>query len=110
MTIANMMTMMILVIAATYTEILTMMLTVLMMMMKKKMMMKLMLMMVMMMIVMMMMQSMRPWPCLLIPCDHTRGLRGRPAHFTESRNLDFIDSVNPRFSTKIFPFQSSTIT
>ena len=79
MTIANMITMMMLMIAATYTVILTTMLTVLMMMMKK----------------MMMMQSMRPWPCLLIPCDHTRGLRGRPAHFTESRNLDFIDSVNP---------------
>ena len=82
MTIANMMAMMILVTAATYTVILTTMLTVLMMM---KMMVK----------KMMMMQSMRPWPCLLIPCDHTRGLRGRPAHFTESRNLDFIDSVNP---------------
>ena len=92
MTIANMITMMMLMIAATYTEILTMMLTVLMMMKKKMMMMK---MMTMMMMVMMMMQSMRPWPCLLIPCDHTRGLRGRPAHFTESRNLDFIDSVNP---------------
>ena len=89
--------MMILVIAATYTEILTMMLTVLMMMKKKMKMEKMMTMMrmVMMMMVMMMMQSMRPWPCLLIPCDHTRGLRGRPAHFTESRNLDFIDSVNP---------------
>ena len=83
MTIANMITMMMLMIAATT------MLTVLMMMKKKIMMM------MMMMIVMVMMQSMRPWPCLLIPCDHTRGLRGRPAHFTESRNLDFIDSVNP---------------
>ena len=79
MTIANMITMMMLMTAVTYTVILTTMLTVLMLMMKK----------------MMMMQSMRPWPCLLIPCDHTRGLRGRPAHFTESRNLDFIDSVNP---------------
>ena len=85
MTIAKMMTMRILVIAATYTVILTTMLTVLMLMMMMMMMMK----------KMMMMQSMRPWPCLLIPCDHTRGLRGRPAHFTESRNLDFIDSVNP---------------
>ena len=74
-----MMTMMILVIAATYTVISTTMLTVL----------------LLMMMMMMMMQSIRPWPCRLILCDHTRGLRGRPAHFTESRNLDFIDSVNP---------------
>ena len=74
-----MMTMMILVIAATYTVISTTMLTVL----------------LLLMMMMIMMQSIRPWPCLLIPCDHTRGLRGRPAHFTESRNLDFIDSVNP---------------